>query len=493
MSKTPAAADHDQVLLALQADPLCQGALIANIFDGRIYASAGELADNHAFASDLFEILQDGRRIIATSSLPPAFKKLSLIYDSFELIKMSTKNTQTSENSFISTLSKQLDVPFEEASQLFSYLKTISNRADAENYLYDILGHGKASENFISNVMQSLFRSPAKQLVISNNNSKNQKKKSKAAPTIEPTQPNTESKRKVCTCQAAKHPLLANCLSCGKIICTLEGSGPCSFCGFYVESKEQQLKLIREVREQKKKAKLPQNNIGYGQKVGAAILSSAKLADSSNFPALGDDDAKAAQDLEKAQRQKDKLIEFDRNSVARTRVFDNASDFDYQSAVDNKWLTPEQRALALKKLQQQKVKEEESRRRRVITLDLDSNRVVDATVKYTPEKVDLSDAQLKQETTIDTSSGKLINPNLKQPIYFVSSTATSKDAPKKKVPLSQREKASKVENTPKEIPEEKKRPKRKQLNRLQSQFDFAFDDYMLYEEEDNLDANVPCG
>jgi hypothetical protein len=43
-----------------------------------------------------------------------------------------------------------------------------------------------------------------------------------------------EYKRIPCTCQAREHPLINNCLKCGKIVCEQEGPGPCFFCGNYV-------------------------------------------------------------------------------------------------------------------------------------------------------------------------------------------------------------------------------------------------------------------
>ncbi|KAJ1796636.1 Activating signal cointegrator 1, partial [Coemansia sp. RSA 2399] len=48
-------------------------------------------------------------------------------------------------------------------------------------------------------------------------------------------------KRVRCECQASEHPLLTNCLTCGRIICDSEGPGPCMFCGSEVESPDQQL------------------------------------------------------------------------------------------------------------------------------------------------------------------------------------------------------------------------------------------------------------
>ncbi|KAL7752154.1 Activating signal cointegrator 1 [Sorochytrium milnesiophthora] len=48
-------------------------------------------------------------------------------------------------------------------------------------------------------------------------------------------------KRAQCGCQAAKHDLFANCLSCGRIICVREGAGPCYHCNDPVMSRQQQL------------------------------------------------------------------------------------------------------------------------------------------------------------------------------------------------------------------------------------------------------------
>lgn len=40
--------------------------------------------------------------------------------------------------------------------------------------------------------------------------------------------------RHVCECLAQKHKLINNCLTCGRIVCEQEGSGPCLFCGTLV-------------------------------------------------------------------------------------------------------------------------------------------------------------------------------------------------------------------------------------------------------------------
>lgn len=40
--------------------------------------------------------------------------------------------------------------------------------------------------------------------------------------------------RHTCECLAQKHKLVNNCISCGRIVCEQEGSGPCLFCGSLV-------------------------------------------------------------------------------------------------------------------------------------------------------------------------------------------------------------------------------------------------------------------
>lgn len=41
--------------------------------------------------------------------------------------------------------------------------------------------------------------------------------------------------RNICYCQCTLHPLVNNCVSCGKVVCELEGEGPCLFCGSWVD------------------------------------------------------------------------------------------------------------------------------------------------------------------------------------------------------------------------------------------------------------------
>ncbi|KAI9484307.1 putative zinc finger motif, C2HC5-type-domain-containing protein [Zychaea mexicana] len=87
--------------------------------------------------------------------------------------------------------------------------------------------------------------------------------------------------RRPCQCQATKHQLLTiapNCLNCGKIICTVEGTGPCTFCGTPVLSKEQQVALIAEAKRKRTEEK---------QRINAQQQSSKKRSKASVTQSVG--------------------------------------------------------------------------------------------------------------------------------------------------------------------------------------------------------------
>lgn len=100
-----------------------------------------------------------------------------------------------------------------------------------------------------------------------------------------------------CSCQARRHKLVSNCLSCGKIVCEQEGEGPCSFCSALV------------------------------------------LREGSTYAGLDDlpgplSDAEAA-----AEAYAKRLVDYDRNSAARTTVIDDQSD--YYNFEGNAWMSEE--------------------------------------------------------------------------------------------------------------------------------------------------------
>ncbi|KAJ0786165.1 putative Zinc finger, C2HC5-type, activating signal cointegrator 1 [Helianthus annuus] len=104
-------------------------------------------------------------------------------------------------------------------------------------------------------------------------------------------------KGKPCSCEARRHRLVSNCLSCGKIVCEQEGEGPCSFCGALV---------------------LREGSTYAGLEVEEGPLSDAEAA---------------------AEAYAKRLVDYDRNSAARTTVIDDQSD--YYEMEGNTWLSME--------------------------------------------------------------------------------------------------------------------------------------------------------
>ncbi|XP_029284646.1 activating signal cointegrator 1 [Cottoperca gobio] len=206
-----------------------------------------------------------------------------------------------------------------------------------------------------------------------------------------------------CECLAQKHKLINNCISCGRIVCEQEGSGPCLFCGNLVCTREEQEILQRDSnKSQKLKKKL--------------------MGDGGERDYLPNQEAKMKTSLEKAVQHKDKLLDYDKNSVRRTQVLDDESD--YFATESNQWLSPNEREKLRKKEEELRELRHASRKDKKITLDFAGRKVID-------EGNDLNDYYEKLDETLmamnsDSKSpmfcrpggrqtlGELVNPNIVQ-------------------------------------------------------------------------------
>lgn len=141
--------------------------------------------------------------------------------------------------------------------------------------------------------------------------------------------------RRLCNCQASQHKLINNCLSCGRIVCEQEGSGPCLFCGEVVCTNEE-----RQV-----------------------LKSSGKKSDNllKTLKEKGGGEA-----LKKAVEQRDRLLEYDRNSEKRTTVIDDELDYFEENSV---WHSDEQRITFEKLKQEMHDRKHASRINRKIQID----------------------------------------------------------------------------------------------------------------------------
>lgn len=210
--------------------------------------------------------------------------------------------------------------------------------------------------------------------------------------------------RKKCNCMGRRHPLFEvapNCLNCGKIICAKEGLQPCSFCEKELLSFKDKCEIINLLREEKtsienkqdsSRSKSPQDhtqgsnpknknkkivvtlnageNLWRAQDTALKRMEADKKKDQELLEKIKrerDEIAQQAKELQhyeetskinpelvKAQERLETLLTFQATGAERTKIIDNASDFEMpNSNSGNMWLSPMERALHLKKQQKQ--------------------------------------------------------------------------------------------------------------------------------------------
>lgn len=213
---------------------------------------------------------------------------------------------------------------------------------------------------------------------------------------------NSKDSYKACYCNATRHPLFdiaPNCLNCGKIICAKEGLQPCSFCGHDLisQSEKQEIRkiLLQEKQdlelksptetpppETKHKAKKIVISMNAGENLWKAQDKALKAAEAEKK--LQHDKEKEEREKREIQSQQEKelqyysdisdknpdlvaaqerlntLLEFQENGTERTKIIDNAADYELTSNTGNMWLSATERALRLKKQQKQLRKYEEN-------------------------------------------------------------------------------------------------------------------------------------
>lgn len=173
-----------------------------------------------------------------------------------------------------------------------------------------------------------------------------------------------------CNCMATRHPLLEiapNCMSCGKIICVKEGLGPCTHCQTPILSTSEIASMVRVLKDERGKERMTANNASHRRAevsakprafTGRDFLSSAAASASasplSSAPA-SEDEAEDGK-LSKAKEHRDKLLAFQAQNARRTKIHDEAADFDIPVSGTNMWASPAERAAQLKR--QQKVMRE---------------------------------------------------------------------------------------------------------------------------------------
>lgn len=224
------------------------------------------------------------------------------------------------------------------------------------------------------------------------------------------TNPTSAKKRQKCDCQALIHPLFTpapNCLNCGKIICALEGLQPCSFCGAQLLSSQEIQSMIKELRAERGQEKMRAHNEGLHHSGGPGT---------SDVP---------PSKLDAAVAHRNKLLAFQAQNAQRTRVVDEAADFETPNVASTQWMSPAQRALALKKQQkilremEEKAKPEWEKKKTFMSLDIKGGRVVrsyqaTSSTPATPDETEVEDSALRsleQEYEMDGSKRAAFSKN----------------------------------------------------------------------------------
>lgn len=221
------------------------------------------------------------------------------------------------------------------------------------------------------------------------------------------TNPTLSSERRKCECNASIHPLFTtapNCLSCGKIICALEGLQPCSFCDAPILTRDQVNGMIKALKEERGIERMANHNANVSLS-GRGTPMFSSTPDSSS----GDEASTAAA---RARAHRDKLLAFQRDNVQRTKVHDEAADYDTAlSHGATQWMSPVQRAAALKQQQkylrelQEANRPEWEKKRTVMSMSIKNGKLVKT---YGREKVpgfvpDHEVAQSEDETSDATA------------------------------------------------------------------------------------------
>lgn len=271
--------------------------------------------------------------------------------------------------------------------------------------------------------------------------------------------------RPLCPCQAAKHGLVANCLNCGKIVCKLEGPGPCPFCGEEVIDNEQQVRVYQQKQREKLKEEktilIKSSNNQEGSSSSNTNKKNEGSSSSSSTPVRPSQEQidqqrseklaiklevqmemeKREKAYEKALMMKERLLDFDQHSTERTKIYDTATDFDpNMTAANNKWLTPEERLRAIKKEQALREYEKNKKKNVRIAIDLKTKQVIELPADpfeyHEEEPTPSSKSKEQEEEESTTGTGYFINPFIKEIPKYVKVNIYDKEKKEKPKPKS---------------------------------------------------------
>lgn len=230
--------------------------------------------------------------------------------------------------------------------------------------------------------------------------------------------------RHICDCLASKHQLINNCLFCGRIVCEQEGEGPCLFCGNVVQSKS----------DRAANPNLSAVNKGTTDKKNKSKITVKDVA----------------ADIQKAVDHKNKLLEFDRTSEKRTKVYDDECDYFDSSS---RWHSKANRE-KLQALENELLTKKYDRSENRITIDLLGRKII-ADESNNPGVIDPDDPILKAILEhkpddifrANEASDVAITHELPRPVYSESVEEASRNKERAmKTPLTTSNRLDRLQN-----------------------------------------------
>ncbi|KAF2135763.1 uncharacterized protein K452DRAFT_292956 [Aplosporella prunicola CBS 121167] len=223
-----------------------------------------------------------------------------------------------------------------------------------------------------------------------------------------------DNAKRRCNCMATRHPLLEaapNCVNCGKIICVKEGLGPCTFCEKPLLSAHDIQSMVRVLRDERGREKMEANNSAQKRaEVSKAPRAFATLAAPGVVTPSSSDSEN--EKLAAAKQHRDRLLGFQANNARRTRIHDEAADFETPTAGTSMWASPQERALQLKR-QQKVLREQEwasrpeyEKRKVVASIDLAGGRVVRRMEAVQRPESPESEEEIEEEVFEEPVSGR---------------------------------------------------------------------------------------
>lgn len=224
-----------------------------------------------------------------------------------------------------------------------------------------------------------------------------------------------DNEARKCNCMAQRHALLSaapNCLSCGKIICAKEGLGPCTFCSKPLLKNEDVQEMLRSLREERGRERQAAGNAANKK---AEVSKAPRPFSGSNTPLSStpgsttspQQSATAQSEEDKqlalAKQHRDRLLSYQSQNARRTRIRDEAADFETPDVGLSQWASPQERALQLKR-QQKILREQEynakpewEKRKMVVSLDVDSRGKARATRSFMKENAPKAPAEDEED------------------------------------------------------------------------------------------------